>query len=287
MPMAWPVTPAAASDASQTMREATSSGGAERVVAPVLDGDLRARDVVFVDLRVGRDRRGHRRQGGRDDGVGCYAGARKLERPGARHRDETRFRGGVVRLPEAAELAGGRADEDDATALPVLSHRDRGGAPARERPSQMRLDDRVESPSSIFHSTRSRSTPAFATSTSTRPNSASAVRTSSSAVSVGPTGATTATARPPAAWMSVTVCPAVSASTSFTTTAAPAAARASAYARPRLRPAPVTMATLPSRRIGALTCSTSGRARRRTPASCCPRLRTSPGPRAATRRRCP
>ena len=32
---------------------------------------------------------------------------------------------------------------------------------------------------SIFHSTRSRSTPAFATSTSTRPNSASAVRTSS------------------------------------------------------------------------------------------------------------
>lgn len=78
-----------------------------------------------------------------------------------------------------------------------------------------------KSSSLIFHSTVSRSTPALVTRMSSRPNSSTAAVTSCFAVSVGPTGAVTATARPPEAWIAATASAVTAASTSLTTTDAP------------------------------------------------------------------
>ena len=63
-----------------------------------------------------------------------------------------------------------------------------------------------KSSSLIFHSTVSRSTPALVTRMSRRPKLSTAVATSFCAVSVGPTGATTATALPPSASIEATAC---------------------------------------------------------------------------------
>ena len=78
-----------------------------------------------------------------------------------------------------------------------------------------------KSSSVIFHNTVSRSTPALVTRMSSRPKCATAVLTSSLAVSVGPTGAVTATARPPDASIAATASAVARASMSLTTTEAP------------------------------------------------------------------
>ena len=62
----------------------------------------------------------------------------------AANADDAGLGGGVVRLAEVAALAGRRADDDDPAALALLAHADRRGARARERAAQVRVDDEVE-----------------------------------------------------------------------------------------------------------------------------------------------
>lgn len=70
--------------------------------------------------------------------------ARELLRPGTSERSDARLRRGIVALTDAAALAGGRTDEDDAPAFTLLAHPCRCRARTRERPSEVRPDDHVE-----------------------------------------------------------------------------------------------------------------------------------------------
>lgn len=91
-----------------------------------------------------RHRLRHRARGDRHDRVDGDLGPREFERPGAHHADDAGLGGGVVGLPEVADLAGGRTDADDPAALTLLPHPDRGGAGAGEGTPKMRGDDGVE-----------------------------------------------------------------------------------------------------------------------------------------------
>src|SRR6266508_896774 len=112
-----------------------------------------------------------------------------------------------------------------------------------------------QSSSSILKIMRSRRKPALFTRMSSAPNVSTACSTSRRAPSQSATSSWLAMALPPAAAISSTTCcaglasaPVPSAATprSFTTTAAPSFASCSASARPSPRPAPVTIAALPS-----------------------------------------
>ena len=104
-------------------------------------------------------------------------------------------------------------------------------------PAQVRVHDVSKSSSDIFHKTLSRSTPALVTMTSRRPNSATARSTSASAASVEPTGHDLGHAADLRAPPRVDV---------VDHHRGARRASASAYARPRPRAAPVTIATFPS-----------------------------------------
>ncbi len=81
------------------------------------------------------------------------------------------------------------------------------------------------------------------------PNARSASATSLGAVASSATSASIATPVRPSAAISLTTACAASASISATATAAPSRARRSAVARPMPRPAPVTSAVLPMKRL--------------------------------------
>ncbi len=119
-------------------------GHPDRVLAADLGRATSLRPRQLDERRVDRDGRRHLRPCGRDDRVDGDVAAGELERPGARERDDAGLGGGVVRLAEVAELTGWRADDDDAPALALLAHLDRGGSGARERAAQVGLDDEVE-----------------------------------------------------------------------------------------------------------------------------------------------
>src|SRR5579859_4342635 len=115
--------------------------------------------------------------------------------------------------------------------------------------------------SSILRKLLSRRMPALFTSTSTRPNASTPLLTIAAAPAVVDTLSWLETATPPALVISSTTwlaglaswpAPSREPPTSLTTTFAPSRARSRACARPMPPPAPVTIATLPSRRpIGA------------------------------------
>src|SRR3954453_20444397 len=110
----------------------------------------------------------------------------------------------------------------------------------------------------------SRRMPALLMTMSTLPNASTAVLTMFSPPSGVETESYDGTASPPAALISsTTFCAAASEPPSpltdpprsLTTTLAPRRARSSAYVRPRPPPAPVTIATRPSKEISATACS--------------------------------
>src|SRR5215208_2113199 len=107
----------------------------------------------------------------------------------------------------------------------------------------------------------SRRMPALLITMSTRPNAARAVSTIAWPPSAVATVLVSATATPPRPSISLTVCsagpadepvPSVAPPRSLTTTLAPREASSSACSRPRPPPAPVTMATLPSKRMSPM-----------------------------------
>ena len=112
-----------------------------------------------------------------------------------------------------------------------------------------------------------RTWPALLTTTSSEPNASSAVATMASPPSTVAMVSWLATASPPAATIAATTSsagftagaspePSVSLMAtprSFTTTRAPREASCRAYSRPRPRPAPVMIATLPSKRSSPMT----------------------------------
>src|SRR5438477_2166180 len=114
--------------------------------------------------------------------------------------------------------------------------------------------------------TRSRRIPALLTSTCRSPNASMACWTSRWAPFQSATFSPLTTASPPSALISSTVCiaalgsppsPCMSPPRSLTTTRAPSLAKRSACSRPRPRPAPVMIATLPSSAPMSGSCSSA------------------------------
>ena len=122
----------------------------------------------------------------------------------------------------------------------------------------------------MFLKDLSRKMPALLTTMSTVPKAATASSTMLLAPSRSETDALLATAWPPAALISATTASAASdwpspwtePPKSFTTTLAPRSANASAWLLPKPLPAPVTMATLPSKSLMSSTLLTSSTAKR-------------------------
>ena len=180
--------------------------------------DCRALDQRCVD----RDRRRHLGPGRWDDRVDGDVAPRQFERPRSHHPDDAGLCGRVVGLAEVAELAGRRADGDDPAPSPCSRIRIAAARAQVKVPRRWVLITTSKSSSLIFHSTRSRSTPALVTITSRRPNSATARSTNCCAVPPSPTAAISVTTLPLAAVIRCAVSAADSSSTSLTTMAAPA-----------------------------------------------------------------
>src|SRR5258708_18058490 len=122
---------------------------------------------------------------------------------------------------------------------------------------------------SILEKVLSRSTPALATRTSMRPQASMAVLTISATPASSVTEEPLAMASPPSALISSTTLwaasepppePSTETRRSLTTPRAPRRASSSACWRPRPPPEPVTMATLPSKRMSAMGGALSGSA---------------------------
>src|SRR5262245_65964109 len=204
-----------------------------------------ARSVQRVEVaQVARGLHRSRRQA-----VDAYILSGMVERHRLGQLDQSALGGAVPGPPRTRDASELRGDQDDASTATrfhgrngVLAEQEgaieidrHGAAPVGEREAGQRRSGRSHT--------------AFETSTWRPPNSRRAHATAASAVASSATSATSVATRPPAARTDVAIDASAAASMSTPLRAAPSAANRRPTAAPMPPSAPVTIATLPCRRI--------------------------------------